>query len=198
MASNYDLYSPYAIQAAQKYGVPTNLFLWQIGQESGWDPNATNSGSTASGIAQFIKSTAKSFGINPFDPVQSLDAAAKYDAQLFDKYGNWSDALKAYGTTASGTKIPSGLIPDRPDVPSTGNADIDATINNLLGMYSTRAPAELAGVGNQAELDEWNSSWGGAILRFEKWVGSGIQRVGIVVLGIVIVGLAVWGLLRRK
>lgn len=193
MASNFDLYSPYATQMAQQYGVPTNLFLWQIGQESSWDPNAHNStpGSTATGLGQFINSTAQSFGIDPTNPYQSLQAAAQYDAQLYNQTGSWPAAMQAYGTTSGGTQIPSGVL-------DTATSGVDATIQRLLGIYSTRAPAEAAGVGNQAELDAWNSSWGGAISKFETWISGGIERVGIVILGIVIIGLAIWALLRRS
>lgn len=100
-------YQDIAIAAAQKYGVPQNMFLWQIGTESSWNPNATNPNSSAKGIAQFIDSTAKAFGINPLDPVQSLDAAAKYDAMLFKQTGTWQGALEKYGTLhdASSDKI---------------------------------------------------------------------------------------------
>lgn len=99
----YPLYSDdylkdYAKQSAVKYGVPTDMFMWQIGRESGWNQNAKNPNSSATGIAQFIKGTAKEFGINPLDPIASLDAAAKYDAQLYAKTGSWQSALTSYGT----------------------------------------------------------------------------------------------------
>lgn len=102
--------SPYqdeAIAAAQRYGVPQNMFLWQIGTESSWNPYARNPNSSAKGIAQFIDGTAKMFNIDPFDPVASLDAAAKYDAMLFKQTGSWQTALERYGTLhgASSDKI---------------------------------------------------------------------------------------------
>lgn len=96
-----------ALAAADKYGVPRNMFLWQIGAESSWNPNAKNPNSTATGIAQFTAGTAKDFGINPLDPIASLDAAAKYDAMLYKKWGSWQTALEKYGTLhdASSDKI---------------------------------------------------------------------------------------------
>jgi len=87
-----------AIAAANKYGVPQNMFLWQIAQESNWDPNAKNPNSTATGIAQFTAGTAKDFNLNPLDPFASLDAAAKYDAMLYKQTGTWQGALEKYGT----------------------------------------------------------------------------------------------------
>jgi hypothetical protein len=82
-------------QAAQKYGVPWDLFRQQIQAESGWT-NAGCNAKNACGIAQFIPGTAKQFGIDPQDPAQALDAAAKYDAQLYQQKGSWTGALTGY------------------------------------------------------------------------------------------------------
>ena len=97
MATEQEL-KAYAVASAQKYGVPVDMFLWQIGQESGWNPNAKNPKSTATGLGQFIKGTAEYFNIDPTDPYQSLDAAAKYDAMLYAQTGSWEKALTSYGT----------------------------------------------------------------------------------------------------
>ena len=94
-------YQSYAVQQANQYGIPPALFLWQIGQESGWNPNARSPTSTATGLGQFVKSTAQQFGINPLDPYQSLQAAAQYDAQLYQQTGSWQGALTKYGTLAN-------------------------------------------------------------------------------------------------
>ncbi len=94
-----------AVQAAQRFGVPVDLFIQQIGQESSFNPTAQNG--LAYGIAQFIPSTASLFKLNTSDPIASLNAAAQYDAQLYKKTGSWAAALTAYGTTANG---------DAPDV----------------------------------------------------------------------------------
>ncbi|HKY44757.1 MAG TPA: transglycosylase SLT domain-containing protein [Pyrinomonadaceae bacterium] len=100
-------YQDAALAAADRYGVPRNMFLWQIGAESGWNPTARNPASSATGIAQFTKGTAKDFGIDPLDPLASLDAAAKYDAMLYKQTGSWMAALEKYGTLheASSDKI---------------------------------------------------------------------------------------------
>ena len=100
MASVSD-YQNYAVQQANAYGIPPSLFLWQIGQESGWNPNAQSTTSSAGGLGQFINSTAAQFGINKFDPYQSLQAAAQYDALLYQQTGSWQGALTKYGTLAN-------------------------------------------------------------------------------------------------
>ncbi len=68
-----------AIDAASgKYGVDANTLSTLAQLESGGDVNAKNPNSSASGPFQFIKSTAAQYGLeNPFDPMQSADAAAR-------------------------------------------------------------------------------------------------------------------------
>lgn len=85
-----------AIAAAKKYGIDPHVFLAQINQESGFNPDA-RSPAGAEGIAQFEPGTAAGLGINPWDPVQALDAAAKYMANSLRQYGgDYAKALAAY------------------------------------------------------------------------------------------------------
>lgn len=105
------VYQQWATASAQKYGVPTSLFLAQIGQESSWNPFAVGpslAGGAPQGIAQFTPATAARFGIDPFDPQQALDAAAKYDAQLYHQTGTWTGALRSYGTLPGNGNYSSG------------------------------------------------------------------------------------------
>ena|ERR1700744_4536289 len=107
MASLSDLES-YATQEAEAAGIPTNLFLWQIGQESSWNPNAQNG--NASGIAQFMPGTAAEYGVNTSDPYSSISGAAHYDADLFAQTGSWQSALTQYGTLAGvGSSVMAGF-----------------------------------------------------------------------------------------
>lgn len=97
---------PAAKAVAAKYGIPEPIFLRQINQESGWNPNARSSAGAA-GLLQLMPGTARSLGVtNPFDPHQSLEGGARYLREQFDRFGNWRDALAAYnagpGNVASG------------------------------------------------------------------------------------------------
>ena len=89
-------YRAIAAQKAQQYGVPVDVFLRQIAQESGFRPDA-RSGAGAQGIAQFMPATAREYGVNTADPVSSLDGAARMDAGLIKKYGI-AGALSAYNS----------------------------------------------------------------------------------------------------
>ena len=86
-----------AVRAAKKYGIDPGIFLRQINQESGFNPNARSSAG-AVGIAQFMPATARGFGIDPTDPMQALDAAARMDAGNLKKYGSYARMLSAYNS----------------------------------------------------------------------------------------------------
>jgi soluble lytic murein transglycosylase-like protein len=78
-----------AKQKAEKYGLLPDVFLRQIQQESGFNPGAVSEAG-ALGIAQIMPSTARGWGVNPRDPVASLDAAARNMAAYIKTYGGKS------------------------------------------------------------------------------------------------------------
>ncbi len=76
-----------AIDDAQKYQIDILAFIWQIWQESKYNPDAV-SPAGAIGIAQFLPDTAAGLGFDPHDPTQSLDAAAQMDSRRLNQYAN--------------------------------------------------------------------------------------------------------------
>ena len=175
----------YAVQAAQNYGVPTNLFLWQIGQESGWNATATNPNSSATGIAQFTSGTAQAFGINPLDPYQSLDAAAQYDAQLAAANGgNWIQALTSYGTLA-----PSNWAGG---TSSQGYQQALAGAQSALGLgnAATSTPGASPG-GGTAGGSSGTGGLFGPLIAWLNSIGSSVLWVGLGVV-ILLAGLAIF------
>jgi cell wall-associated NlpC family hydrolase len=94
-------YRQIAAAAAQKYGLDPAIFSRQIETESGFNPAAV-SPAGAIGIAQFMPGTAKGLGIDPTDPVASLDAAAKLMSEYVQRYGNVASALAAYNAGPAG------------------------------------------------------------------------------------------------
>lgn len=91
-----DWVKPHIDQASQKYNVPPVLLSALLKQESGFNPRA-QSPVGAQGIAQFMPSTAKGRGVNPWDPNSAIQGAAQYLRQGLDKYGgDTSKALAAY------------------------------------------------------------------------------------------------------
>jgi soluble lytic murein transglycosylase-like protein len=86
-------YVDYAIEQAEICGVPTGLFLSQIDQESGFQPDVS-SGAGAVGIAQIVPQYHPT--VDPTDPYASLVYAAKLMASHYGTYHNWVLALVAY------------------------------------------------------------------------------------------------------
>jgi len=91
--------SPYvdiAQQDAIAAGIPADYFVRQMNQESAFNPNAV-SPAGAEGIAQFMPGTAAGLGINPWDPVQALRAAANLMGSYTRSYGgDYAMSLAAY------------------------------------------------------------------------------------------------------
>lgn len=81
---------------AIKHGINPTYFLRQINQESGFNPNA-RSGAGAVGIAQIVPHWHP--GVDPTDPVASLDYAANWMSQLLKQHGgSWAQALSVYNS----------------------------------------------------------------------------------------------------
>lgn len=81
--------------AARRHGVPEDLFLRLIQQESGWNPNA-ESAKGALGLAQLMPDTAARLGVDPLDPQENLEGGARYLRLQYDRFRSWKLALAAY------------------------------------------------------------------------------------------------------
>ena len=88
-------YLEVAKAAARKHGVPEDLFLRLVQQESGWNPVAV-SVKGATGLAQLMPGTAEVLGVDINDPAANLDGGARYLRMMYDKFGSWKLALAAY------------------------------------------------------------------------------------------------------
>ncbi len=83
-------------RAASRWNVSAALLAGQLMAESGFDPYA-GSPAGAQGIAQFIPSTAVSYGLrDPFDPAEAIDAEAHLMSDLLRQLGSPQLALAAY------------------------------------------------------------------------------------------------------
>ena len=105
-------YIPHARAAARRYGVPEDLFLRLVQQESGWNPSA-RSHKGATGLAQLMPGTAAKLGVNPHDPVENLHGGARYLRMMYNQFGNWSLALAAYNAGPGAVQKYGGIPPYR-------------------------------------------------------------------------------------
>jgi Transglycosylase SLT domain/D-alanyl-D-alanine carboxypeptidase/Putative Flp pilus-assembly TadE/G-like len=102
------------LRAASRWNVSAALLAAQLMAESNFNPFAV-SPAGAEGIAQFIPSTAASYGLaDPFDPVAAIDAQAHLMSDLIRRLGSPQLALAAYNA-GPGAVEACGCVPSIPE-----------------------------------------------------------------------------------
>ncbi|WP_254453130.1 lytic transglycosylase domain-containing protein [Ruegeria atlantica] len=81
--------------AAHRHGIPADLFMTLIWQESRFRADAV-SPKGAIGFAQLMPGTARDLGVDPKAPAENLDGGARYLAAQYRAFGTWELALAAY------------------------------------------------------------------------------------------------------
>lgn len=105
-------YLQMARDAARRHGVPEDLFLRLVQQESNWNPRA-KSHKGALGLAQLMPQTAAYLRVDPNDPKQNLDGGARYLKEQYREFGSWRLALAAYNAGPGAVKKHGGVPPFR-------------------------------------------------------------------------------------
>ncbi|WP_085836404.1 lytic transglycosylase domain-containing protein [Aquimixticola soesokkakensis] len=105
-------YLAMARSTARKHGVPEELFLRLVQQESGWNASA-KSHKGAIGLAQLMPDTARVLGVNPNNPSENLDGGARYLKMMHAKFGSWRLALAAYNAGPGAVEKYNGVPPYR-------------------------------------------------------------------------------------
>jgi N12 class adenine-specific DNA methylase len=164
--------------AAREFNVPVNVLMALGHQESRYNPNAigpTTQWGRAKGLMQYLDSTAKGMGINPFDPNEAIPAAAKQIRERLDKGYSMEDAVKEHfagpdrklwgeKTNAYGREVMEkvGRIGAQfgGSSPAAQGSDIFATLNKEEpGRYRAPTAEELAVLDRvAAEEDAWNKN----------------------------------------
>ncbi|WP_372612580.1 lytic transglycosylase domain-containing protein [Aquicoccus sp.] len=103
-------YLAMARDAARRHGVPEDLYLRLVQQESGWKVKAL-SHKGAIGLAQLMPGTARALQVNPNDPYENLDGGARYLMAQYRAFGSWRLALAAYNAGPDAVKKHGGIPP---------------------------------------------------------------------------------------
>lgn len=109
-------YVELARQKALQYGLDPDLFVRQIQAESAFRPDAVSSAG-AIGLGQLMPATARDLGVDPNDPNQNLDGAARYMKQQLDAFGSYPLALAAYNAGPTRVRNAGGI----PNITETQN-----------------------------------------------------------------------------
>lgn len=99
-----------ARNAAQQHGIPEDLFLRLVQQESGFNASAV-SPKGATGLAQLMPGTAQQLGVDINNPQQNLEGGARYLKQMHARFGNWPHALAAYNAGPEAVQKHGGIPP---------------------------------------------------------------------------------------
>jgi hypothetical protein len=109
-------YGELAASYARRYGLDPEIFVRQMMQESGLNPDAV-SPKGAVGIAQIMPGTARDpgYGVTPVtdptDPEEALRFGAEYMRAMLDKYGDYGLALAAYNAGPGAVDKAGGIPP---------------------------------------------------------------------------------------
>jgi hypothetical protein len=105
--------SPYASlfeQAGARYGIDPSVLASVARHESGFDPNAV-SPAGALGLMQIMPGTARGLGVDPMDPRQAVDGAARLLSGHLQQFGSLDLALAAYNAGPGAVSRYGGIPP---------------------------------------------------------------------------------------
>jgi soluble lytic murein transglycosylase-like protein len=166
-------YAQEAYNAAVQAGIDPNIFLRQINQESGFNPNA-GSPAGAQGIAQIVPKYHP--GVNTSDPIASLNYAANLDKQLLTQYGgDYTKALVGYnggqgavdawnsgkGYTESKTYVNNILSGQTPAAFGQSNAPQNTNVTSQSSQSQSAGPQRPQGVQPWIPQSMWGEYNGG-------------------------------------
>ncbi|MFI5953583.1 transglycosylase SLT domain-containing protein [Cryptosporangium sp. NPDC051539] len=96
--------------AGSKHGVSPALLAAVAKIESGYDPGAV-SPAGARGLMQIMPGTARELGVDPLDPYQAVDGAARLLRRHLNEFGSLPLALAAYNAGGGAVRRYDGIPP---------------------------------------------------------------------------------------
>ena len=136
-------YMNLAREAARRYGVPEDLFISLIEQESGFNPTA-ESPKGAYGLTQLMPNTAAELGVNPRSIEENLAGGARYLNQMMTRFPDLNMALAAYNAGPT-------LVAELGRVPNY--RETQNYIKNILGRLPDGRPRNMPLQAQMTERD---------------------------------------------
>ena len=170
MATYKELAEKYSAQ----YGVPLELVLSVMSQESQGKTNAV-SPKGASGLMQLMPETAKGLGVTDiFDVEQNVEAGVKYLGQQLQEFGTTELALAAYNAGPGAVRKYNGIPPF---------AETQKYVSNIIGNRLPQAKQAVQGKaydlsGGKGVLDI-NAEVGGASSKAASPTASGTDALSV-------------------
>ncbi|QKE82670.1 NlpC/P60 family protein [Arthrobacter sp. NEB 688] len=96
--------------ATARYDLPAGLLNAVAKAESGYDTRAV-SGAGAQGLMQLMPATARGLGVDPFNPAQAVDGAARMLSRDLSRFGRLDLAVAAYNAGAGAVQRYGGIPP---------------------------------------------------------------------------------------
>lgn len=96
--------------AGERYGISPSLLAAVARAESGLNPRAVSKAG-AQGLMQLMPATASGLGVDPFEPSEAVDGAARLLSSYLDEYGSVEIALAAYNAGPGAVARYGGVPP---------------------------------------------------------------------------------------
>jgi len=97
-------------EQAARHGVSERLVKAVVQAESGGNPRAV-SPAGAVGLMQLMPGTAKTLGVDPYNPEQNVDGGIRYLKDMARQFGSLDDVLAAYNAGPGAVQRHGGVPP---------------------------------------------------------------------------------------
>ncbi len=123
-------YESLFVAAGRRHGFSPTLLAAIAKTESNFNPDAV-SPVGAQGLMQFMPATARGLGVDPLDPAQAIDGAARYLREQVDRFGSIEAGLAAYNAGPGNVSKYGGI----PPFTETRNY-----VTKVIGLLHGRSP----------------------------------------------------------